>query len=90
MVEKKVSQGNKAEEDEGPKKKKRFLGSNLLDDSDEECIPGVMGEIKRYKKEKKLSSDGDPFLWWRNHRVEYPVMARLARKYLAVQVIIVL
>ena len=36
-------------------------------------------------KERKLKSDADPFEWWRNQRWEYSLMAKLARKYLAVQ-----
>ena len=88
VVEKKIAEEKKVNEengDDGPKKKKRFLGNNLLDDSNDENIAGVMGELNRYQTEKKLKSDGDPLSWWRSHRAEYPVMARLARKYLTVQ-----
>ena len=44
-----------------------------------------MGELNRYQTEKKLTSDGDPLSSWRSHRAEYPVIARLVRKYLTVQ-----
>ena len=69
---------------ERPPKKKRFLGAGLFD-SDDEVLGGVDEELERYLKERKLKSDGDPFEWWRNRRQEYPLMAKLARKYLAVQ-----
>ena len=70
--------------EERPPKKKRFLGAGLFD-SDDEALGGVDEELERYLKERKLKSDGDPFEWWRNRRTEYPLMAKLARKYLAVQ-----
>ena len=44
-----------------------------------------MAELERYLMEKRLKSTDDPFLWWRRRRLEYPFMARLVRKYLAVQ-----
>ena len=33
----------------------------------------------------QINPPGDPLEWWRIKRFEYPLMARLARKYLAVQ-----
>ena len=65
-------------------KKKRFLGIGLSDSEDEEET-GPLAELERYQMEKRLKSTDDPFLWWRRRRLEYPFMARLARKYLAVQ-----
>ena len=44
-------------------------------------------ELRMYEKERKLKFDEDPFLWWRGNRRRYPLMSRLARKYLAVQVL---
>ena len=67
-----------------PPKKKRFLGAGLSD-SEDEVVGGVDDELDRYSKERKLKGDGDPFEWWRNRRQEYPLMAKLARKYLSVQ-----
>ena len=80
----KVNEKRGREEDE-PVKKKRFLGAGFDDSDDEAETCGVEGELRNYLKERKLKIDGDPFEWWRNRREEYPVMSKLARKYLAVQ-----
>ena len=69
-----------------PKKKKRLLGFGL-DSDEEENGNGAVEELKMYEKERKLKFDEDPFLWWRGNRRRYPLMLRLARKYLAVQVL---
>ena len=69
--------------DEPPKKKKRFLALSISDSEDEE-VSNAKEEFLRYRAEPKLRSDGCPFEWWRSRKAEYPFMARLARKYLAV------
>ena len=72
-------------EAEPPKKKRRFLGTGFFDsDSDDEGEITAGEELTRYREEPKLKADGCPFQWWRNRCKEYPLMARLARKYLAV------
>ena len=73
--------------DQPPAKKKRFLGLGLADSDDDDGIAskGAEGEFERFLEEKKLSSDGCPFAWWRQRKLEFPMMSRLARKYLAVQ-----
>ena len=68
-------------EEPARKKKKRFLGSFL---DSEESNNSAAKEFVKYRAEPKLKSDGCPFEWWRGRRLEYPLMARLARKYLAV------
>ena len=72
-------------EEREPAKKKRFLGAGLADSDDDEAPGGVSKELENYLKERKLKVDEDPFAWWRNRRDEYPLMSKLARKYLAVQ-----
>ena len=75
---------------EPSKKKKRFLGKDLAS-SDDESDEGenqnenTEKELERYLLEKKLKSDEDPLLWWKQHKLLYPNLARLARKYLSVQ-----
>ena len=69
--------------EEPPKKKKRFLALSVSDSEDEE-VRNAKEEFLRYRAEPKLRSDGCPFEWWRSRKAEYPTMARLARKYLAV------
>ena len=70
-------------EEEPAKKKKRVLGARFFDSDDEDDITAGE-ELERYRKEPRLKADGCPFQWWRNRCKEYPLMARLARKYLAV------
>ena len=75
---------------EPPKKKKRFLGKGLASSDDETDEAETQNEntekeLERYLLEKKLKSDGDPLLWWKQHKSLYPNLARLARKYLSVQ-----
>ena len=70
-------------EEEPAKKKKRVLGTGFFDSDDEDDITAGE-ELERYRKEPKLRADACPFLWWRNRGTEYPLMSRLARKYLAV------
>ena len=72
-------------EEREPAKKNRFLGAGLADLDDDEASGGVSKELENYLKERKLKVDEDPFAWWRNRRDEYPLMSKLARKYLAVQ-----
>ena len=69
-------------EEPARKKKKRFLGSGFLDSEDDKN--SAEKEFVKYRAEPKLKSDGCPFQWWRSRSLEYPLMARLARKYLAV------
>ena len=70
-------------EEEPAKKKKRVLGTGFFDSDDEDDITAGE-ELERYRRESKLKADACPFLWWRNRCKEYPLLARLARKYLAV------
>ena len=69
---------------QNPPKKRRVLGGGLSDDEDEET-EGAKGEMDCYKAERKLKSDRCPFEWWRERKEAYPLMSRLARKYLAVE-----
>ena len=36
-------------------------------------------------QEKGLPSEGDPLLWWKLRKHEFPILSRLARKYLCIQ-----
>ena len=91
LVQMKVSNEKQKEitAEEPVRKKRRFLGLELADsDSEEDNLENnseVDKELNRYMDEKKLKSDGNPLEWWRIKRFEYPLMARLARKYLSVQ-----
>ena len=41
-------------------------------------------EFRSYQKEGKLTIEENPILWWFNRKEEYPLMIKLARKYLCV------
>ena len=73
-----------------PSKRKRFLGAGLDEDSEdegdtEEQSDSAKNELNKYQSEAKLKSSGDPFLWWKARKDQYPLMSCLARKYLSVQ-----
>jgi hypothetical protein len=82
-AETKEKQKESEEKQIEPKKKKRFLGAGLSD-SDEEA-EGFEEEVKKYDAETRLKTEGDPFEWWRQRKSAYPLMSKLARKYLPVQ-----
>ena len=42
-------------------------------------------EMVRYSREPQLDSEGDVQLWWRENKRQFPCMAYLSKKYLAVQ-----
>ena len=43
-------------------------------------------ELERYKKEQRLTSrKKTPLQWWKENHLRFPILALLARKYLAVQ-----
>ena len=42
-------------------------------------------EVVRYSREPQLDDEGDPQLWWRENKRQFPCMAYLSKKYLAVQ-----
>ena len=64
-------------------KRSRFLGE--FDQSDEEDET-VEEEFNRYKADKKLKSESNPFDFWKSRKENFPRLAFLARKYLCVQV----
>ena len=75
---------------EKTKKRKvdRSIGRALLDSDEEDeriDMNSVNREFTAYKLEPKLGRDGDPLAWWNSKKDKYPIMARLARKYMVVQ-----
>lgn len=59
----------------------------LIEESDgEQCISEVdaQAEIRRYLAGSKAGSNVDPCSWWRTNEAEYPVLAIMARDWLAV------
>lgn len=48
-------------------------------------LPGrIDGEIKLYKRELQIDATADPLAWWKSRASAYPLMAVVARKWLAV------
>ena len=42
----------------------------------------VKSELDNYITASKLDFEEDPMNWWKSHNLEYPLLARLAKKYL--------
>ena len=40
-------------------------------------------EVLRFQDEERMNMDGDPFQWWSEREVAYPVLSQLARQYLS-------
>ena len=87
--------GNYQEEEEDislePKQKKARKMKSFLDDDDEDdeengsAKRSVSSQLESYLKEVPIKSKECPGDWWRLNQSKYPDIARLARKYLAVQ-----
>lgn len=39
-------------------------------------------ELTKFLQEDVLEASSDPLMWWRNNQRRYPLMARLAQKYI--------
>ncbi|GES77744.1 zinc finger BED domain-containing protein 1-like [Rhizophagus clarus] len=50
----------------------------------EQNQPKVYDEIKKYLQEDKISFNQNPFEWWANKKIKYPISAKIARIYLVV------
>ena len=85
------------EKDEPPPRKKskgehklfEFIGDIIDPDEQEQTITAYQkayAEVKRYRDatvtvdEKKES----PLVWWKNNTTRYPILSKLAKKYLAI------
>lgn len=41
-------------------------------------------EIEAYEAEPLIDTDRNPLLWWKDHEIHYPSLAKLARIYLSI------
>ena len=72
--------------DPDPKKAKMSLDFYESDDEEEgeENEDIVAKEIQKYLKEPKPDRDSEPLKWWKVKESTYPVLSRIAKKYLAI------
>jgi hypothetical protein len=84
-----LTMGNNTDVTEPPPSKKRNIGS-LFKDGEEEQLPilspsqRIKAELDTYLSSRNLDMEGEPLLWWKQHNVEYPILSKLAQKYLCV------
>ena len=76
---------------EPPTKKRRILGAQFNTSSSSEdgdtvsdVKQDIIDEIARYKKEPKMSKDGNPLEFWKKNKKKFPHLVNLAKKYLCV------
>lgn len=67
-----------------PKKKKiGDFGADILDNSSP-SKSSVQTEFEDFTEQKNVPRETDVLLWWKMHASEFPVLAILARQYLAI------
>lgn len=69
--------------------KKMNLADMLQKRKDITCIPvpkriRVDTEVRRYLQEETLDSHSDPLVWWRSNHARYPLLSKVARKYMTI------
>ena len=78
---------SQAAEDNAPNPKKaKFLDGiceESVDDGSNKTNPKE--ELSRYMLEKNIPANENPLKWWRRYKDIYPLMSKLALKYLCIQ-----
>src|SRR5687768_14714511 len=49
----------------------------------EQNLPRATNEVTEYLREDKITINQNPFEWWASKKSKYPILARMARVYLA-------
>lgn len=73
--------------DDGSASKKQRVVAGLRDIQLKKFadVPGeIKDEISQYMSLPAVSVDADPLSWWRQHKAMFPILSRLARKFLAI------
>lgn len=68
----------------GPAYKKRFTERALKKYADRPGAELIRDEIAQYLAQPAVDINEDPLQWWRTHKSLFPVLARLARKFLCI------
>ena len=73
------------------KKAKKSLGSFFKRSTASATVPidptaAIEAELSAYMQSPTIDNDEDPLLWWRlTHKVNFPRLSNMARKYLCMQ-----
>ena len=63
----------------------RILGDDLDERPTQSCVlERVNQEVDSYLQMPVVDIDQSPMEWWRRHKSEFPLVSRLARKYLCI------
>lgn len=66
------------------KKKKKSQKYNLIFASFKKPTNPATDEVNEYLALKEISIESDPLVWWYGQQEQFPVLSKLAKKYLAV------
>ena len=58
-----------------------LFGASYCAEEDEE---DTESELEQYLSDPAIPLQTDPLVWWRAHELQYPIMSRLARKFLSI------
>jgi hypothetical protein len=73
--------------DRVPSKKAKMIETlnDLLGcDTTSPPISSDKNEVSNYRYQPSCSAEQSPLQWWKDHKVDYPILAKLARRYLAI------
>lgn len=90
----KAAVGNEGSESEPPASKKKRLcdllqnrRTQLTSQQTQASVPKRMqaeAEVTRYLQEEVLDASSDPLMWWRDNHRRFPLIAKLAQKYMCI------
>ncbi|XP_076879095.1 E3 SUMO-protein ligase ZBED1-like [Brachyhypopomus gauderio] len=85
-----TSSSHTPEASESPPPVKRSAMAELFGElfqtqvEDKDTLQLVKEEVAAYKAVSSISVDSDPLLWWKTNEPTYPLIAKLAKRYLAI------
>ena len=60
-----------------------FILNALFDDNDDSTVGGI-DEVDDYLSLKPLKYDCDPLNWWKDNTKRFPLLSKIARRYLSI------